>query len=305
MKLGFILSLIFVLFLGLLGFFAFRGVADPPTSATSISKLAKRELPSNLRALFIPNIPNGDASRTYGKILDLYQDRREDFNVDLPSREVTDQLVSLLISAMQQERVETGFLDEHIPIQPGATPDFHDALELLPGLALMRADEAYEEGRKPDAIRITRAVWAFGQRAYQNNVRLYNRLQGLTIMLDTGDMLLPWTVEMGTIDSQSIREWMKVIDEIDQVWQSKYELLASLRPRMGDLLHIAKEDQDTSFRVAATLKLGLAKFNPGGRGNKRVIDDIIEKAKAHSDPLMVQAGIAAAALTKEQMRKLY
>lgn len=305
MKLGIILSLIFVLFLGLLGFFAFRGVSDPPTSATSDSKLMKRKLPSDLSALFVPSIPNGEASRTYSKILDLYLDRREDFNADRPSREITGQLVDQLMIGMAQERVKPGFLDEHIPVQPGATPDFHDALELLHVLALLRADEAYEAGNKADAVKIARAVWAFGQRAFQNNVRLYNRLQGLTIMLDAGDKLLPWSTELGTADSESIRSWLAILDEIAQIWQAKYELLASLRPRIGDLLNIARNDQEISFRVAATLKLGLAKFNPGGRGNKRVIDDIIRKAMTHSDPLMVQAGIAANAMTKEQMRKLY
>jgi hypothetical protein len=66
-----------------------------------------------------------------------------------------------------------------------------------------------------------------------------------------------------------------------------------------------KDDEDLSFRIEAVLKLGMAKFNPGGRGNDRNIQQTIEQAKNHPHPLMVQAGIAAAGLTKEQMHKLY
>jgi len=305
MKLGIVLSLIFILFLSLLGFFAYRGVADPSTNATSPTKLSKRQLPSDLPALFMPNTPTGNAARTYSKILNLYHDHRDKFNDDEPPIEVTDQLSNLLITAMQQERVQDGFLDEHIPVQIGATPDFYDALELLPALALMRAQEAYQDGRESHAMTIARAVWALGQRAFQNNVRLYNRLQGLTIMLDAGDKLLPWSLEMGGSDSDSIKQWMKAVNEIGEIWKAKYELLSSLRPHKGDLLMIARKDEDISFRVAATLKLGLAKFNPGGRGNKRVIDATIGQAKNHSHSMIVQSGIAAAGLTKEQMRKLH
>ncbi len=305
MKLGLVISLIIVLFLGLLGFFAYRGVADPPTDATSSSKLAKMQLPTDLPPLFMPTIPNGDAARTYNKVLELYHDHRETLTGDVPPTQLIDQLVRLLIEAVQQERVPQGFLDKYIDVRPGATPGFHDALEAIPGLALMRADELYNEGNQPQAVLATRAVWALGQRAYAQNIRLYNRLQGLTIMLDAGDKLLPWTMEMTGKDAPHIRDWMKVVHEIDQVWQAKYELLSSLRPHVGDLLHIARDDKDPSFRVAAILKLGLAKFNPGGRGNRRLIYATIEDAKNHSDSLVAQAGIAAAGMTRQEMRKLY
>ncbi len=306
MKLGVLISMVLVVFLGLLGFFAYWGVADPPTAATSPVHLEKMVLPTDLSPIFIPSAPQGDAARVYDRVLDLYQDHRDTFMTeDYPPTSLTNAMVSLMIEAMQQEKVKQGFLDDHIPVQPGATPDFQEALEAIPELVLIRADEMYREGNTALAISATRAVWALGQRAFQNNQRLYNRAQGLTIMLDAGEKLLSWISESRAADSDNVRQWMKTIHETDKVWRTKYELTARLRPHIGDLLNIARNDNDISFRVAATLQLGVAKFNPGGRGNRRVILSTIEQAKSSSDPLVVQAGIAAARMTPEQLRKIY
>lgn len=305
MKLGIVISLVLLVLLSLLGLFAFWGISDPASAATNQKNLVKMSLPTDLGPLFVSNNPSGDTVAIYEKILDLYHENSEAWYSDTPPTELNNKLIQLLIEAMQCERVQDGFLDKHIAVQPGATPDFDDALESIPGIALAWADQMYDEGKVAHAISATRAVWALGQRAFQNNTRLYIRSQGLTIMLDAGDQLLPWTRQVSGLSELQISEWMKVAHEIDQVWSDKYELTARLRPKIGDLLNIARHDQDTSFRVAAILKLGLAKFNPGGRGNKRMILDTIEEAKNHSDPLIVQAGIAAAAMTSEQMHKLY
>ncbi len=291
--------------LGLLGFMAYRGMTDPPTVATNTSMLEKKLLPSELPPLFIPITPNGDAARIYNQLFILYMDHHETFLHDLPPKELADTVVNLLIEAMQHERVKPGFLDDHIPVQPGATPDFAEALEMIPAVALGRAEEHYQEGNVARAVLITRAVWALGQRAFENNMRLYNRSQGLTVMLDAGDRLFHWSGEVDPDSVENVRQWMGVVHEVDKVWRNKYELLSRLKPHIGDLLNIARHDEDPSFRIAAVLKLGQVKFNPGGRGNNRVIMDTIEEAKADPDPLIVQAGIAAASLTPEQLRKLY
>jgi len=305
MKLGIVISLVLLLILSLLGLFAFWGISDTASTTTNQKHLAKMSLPTDLGPLFVSNNPSGDTVAIYEKILDLYRENNEVWYDDTSPTELNNKLIQLLIEAMQCERVQDGFLDKHIAVQPGATPDFDDALESIPGIALAWAEQMYDEGKVAHAISATRAVWALGQRAFQNNTRLYIRLQGLTIMLDAGDQLLPWTSQVSGLSELQISEWMKVAHKIDQVWSDKYELIARLRPRIGDLLNIARHDEDTSFRVAAILKLGLTKFNPGGRGNKRVILDTIEDAKNHSDPLIIQAGIAAAAMTSEQMHKLY
>lgn len=305
MKLGLIISFVMLAVLSLLGFIASRGVSDPTTTATSAEKLAQKQLPQQLPPVFLPSIPNGDASRFYTRALDFYRDNHETLQYDAPPKNLGDALVDLLIDAMQCQQVSHGFLDKHLPMQPGAMPDFDDALETIHSIVLLRAEQMYQEGNVAHAILATRAVWALGQRAYDNNTRLYNRVQGLTIMLDAGEKLYPWTGEMGGRTEQHIRDWMKVIHEIDQAWRAKYEQIAKIRPHVADLVNIAENDQDTTFRIAAVLKLGVAKFKPGGRGNKRTIMAAIEQAKSASDPLLVQAGIAAAGLTAEQMRRLH
>lgn len=304
MKLGIIISVVLLIVLGLLGFVAFRGVADGSSNATASEMLVKMDLPSDLPPLFISSVPNGNAARTYDKAIELYVDHRREFNSEMPRVDLINTLVSLLIDAVQHERVNQGFLDKHVPVQPGATPDFDDALESIPGIVLARADEMYQDGNAARAVLAARAVWAFGQRAFQNNTRLYIRIQGLAIMLDAGDKLFQWTSEVGDRGAKNVREWMAVAHEIDQRWRGKYELIARLKPRVGDLLNIAQNDEDPSFRIAAILKLGLTKFHPGGRGNMRMITATIEDAKGDSNALIVQAGIAAAGLTRDQMRKI-
>ncbi len=305
MKLGIIISVVLVIFLSLMGFFAFRGVSDPPSAATSPDKLAQRQLPTDLTPVFNSGIPSGDAAKIYQQAIELYQEHRDAFNQDIPPTEFTNTLVNYLIEAMQRQRVSNGFLDDHLPVKPGAMPDFDDAIEAIPAIALMRAEQVYESGNTAQAIVVTRAVWALGQRAFENNVRLYNRFQGLTIMLDAGDKLLPWSGQAGNQTETHVQQWMKSIHEISKVWQTKFELIARLNPRIGDLINIANNDQDPTFRIAAILKLGIAKFKPGSRGNKRVIEAAIDDAKHDADPLIVQAGIAAGGMTAEQMRKVY
>lgn len=305
MKLGIVISTVLVAMLSLLGFFAYWGVADSPTVATTPSVLMKRTLPTDAAPLFISTIPHGDASRVYQRAIDLYVDNRHKLNDETPPPDLVNTLVSQLIEAMHQEQVSVGFLDEHLPVQVGATPDFIDALETIPALALMRAEELHHEGNAALALSATRAVWAFGQRAFEYNRLLYIRMQGLVIMLDAGEKLLDWTAAANEPDRQNISQWMKAVDEIAKVWRTKHEQTVRLRPHIGDLLNMASNDQDISFRVAAILQLGLVKFNPGNRGNHRVILATIEQAKSDPDPLIVQAGIAAAGMTPEQMRKIH
>ena len=133
MKLGIVISFVLLLLLSLLGLFAYWGVSDPASAATSQQNLAKMELPTDLPHLFVSNIPNGNAVNTYEKILDLYHENSEAWYSDNPPTKLNNTLIQLLIEAMQRERVQDGFLDKHIPVRPGATPDFDDALESIPG----------------------------------------------------------------------------------------------------------------------------------------------------------------------------
>jgi len=95
------------------------------------------------------------------------------------------------------------------------------------------------------------------------------------------------------------------LKKVADAWVPKVgKILKSLRPQIGDLINIARNDKDLTFRVEATLQLGVVKFNPKTRGNLKAITSAIEDAKASEDPAISAAGNAAEAFTKEEMRKL-
>jgi len=75
-------------------------------------------------------------------------------------------------------------------------------------------------------------------------------------------------------------------------------------PHVGDLLNVAKNDEDRTFRIAATLQLGIAKFTDGNPGNRSAINAYLGEAKQSDDPMLAEAAAAADALTLEDFRTL-
>ena len=304
MKLGIIVSLVIVILIGVLGFVSFRGIADPPTAATSAEKLVKISLPTDLGSLYQPTQPTEDATESYAKVIAFYQEHHQPLSEPRPQERFTDPLTDLLIEAMRRGRVQHGFLDQHIPVQPASEPDFGDALEAIPGLVLFRANELYEGGNTQHAVAAVRAVWALGRRAFEQNDRLYVRRWGLPIMIDAGDQLFAWADQTDAIPLEKIQAWASAITEVERAFREKDNIISAAEPHIGDLLNIAQHDQDLTFRVAATLKLGVMQYNPGNRGNQRVILQTLTETANATEPLLAQAGKAAQAVTREQVRKL-
>ncbi len=305
MKIGIIISVALVFLLSVLGFFSFWGLPDEPTAATSPKTLEKLELPTGLSSLSSTQKPNEDATEIYDQAFALYQKHHEAFAEDTPPLRWSDPLTELLVEAMHRGKVKNGFLDGHIPVQPGARAQYEDALETIPGVVLQRAYQLYEEGDPARAVEVAKAVWVLGRRAFESNVRLYNRSTGLVVMIDSGQMLHAWAQEVDSLDPDAIAAWANGLNELERTFRKKEELIKGHEPHVGDLLNIARNDQDPTFRVAAILKLGVVKFNPGNRGNARVIDQTLDRSANDPDPLIAKAAQAAQAVTEDQLHRIY
>lgn len=303
MKLGIILSLVLVLLLTVVGTVAYRGIADDPTSRTAPEKLVKVSLSAGLPAVFTPDEPNADATPLYQQAVAYYKSHTKELDPQKFSARAADELATLLISAMKAGKVSTPLFDDMIPVVPGALPEFGDALEVIPAVVLSRAAQLEKAGDKAGAELATLAVFAFSQRLFENSVRLYIRNVGLGNLPAAGAQLYPMLD--GQADRQeALAKWGTAVETMGKAWDERLQFVLGVRPQIADLIVLALKDPEMTFRLEAVLKLGVMKFNAGGRGNRRVLADAIAELQKDPDPIIAYAAKAADDFTIEQMRKM-
>lgn len=297
MKIGFVISVAIVVVAGAAVAIALKGgAADTPTQASSEAALAALTLPTDLPEVFTPSNPDIESSFIYEKAFVLYTMNRSQFERDEPPKELVDQLAKLIIDASNAGKVLDGFLDRHIPVEPSASPDFEDAYEGIATVLLGEAAARADAGDNAGAAAISRGVFAMGYRGFANNTRLYPRLTGLMFMRSTVPAVTYW----GEADLEG---WDPALETIEEAWLKKIQIVRGVEPNLGDLVKIAQNDGDETFRVEGMLQLGLVQWNPKTSGNERAIDKAIVAGQASGDPLMKQAADAAAATTREDVRR--
>ncbi len=300
MKWGLLVALIIVLIIGGIGTLSYLGVADGPSRNTAPDTLKPVKLPADLPPLYKSADPGGDANAAYQKLFDFYLANKENFRSENPSPANIEKLTDLMIAAKDAGRVTQPFLDDQVPLEPGnPTPKFQDALERGAQLVGTHAIDLYSRDQNQRAHDAATAVLALGQRAYENAQRLYPRYQGLIYMEGAAQILAANEPE-----NKDAEAWTSPLRKMLRAWEAKTEVLYVFNPHLGDLVNVAVNDQDLTFRVAATLRLAIAKFKPGHRGNLRAINNAIAKAKASDKPLLQQAGQVAEAFTVEEMRRM-
>ena len=280
------------------------GQADGPTSVTSEKALALQSFSTALPALAEPGDPNTDAADFYERALALYAENTDALPRTRQHDELVDGLCDLLLQAASAGKINAGFMDDHIPVAIGAQPDYGDALENIYENVIVRAAELYARGDTAGARELALAVWTFGQRLFEHNTLYYHRVVGLDIMESAGSILFEMATKEGSPDPAALRAWSAAIKQIRSAWQPKLEIVMGIDPHPGDLVNIALNDQDRMFRIEATLRLGIHRYQ-ADRGNRRAMQRAIAAALAGDDPMIAEAGRAADALTLEEKRRLY
>ena len=296
MKYGIIISIVIVLaFVGTLLYINAGDPPDPPTDATAPAKLARAQFPADMPALHEPSAPGADAGQAYQDVLTHFSSREPVLTRRDPSRwprEPVTKLRELMVEAMRAGDVPDGFLDRYLPVKLQADPRFGPALEWIQTILLHEADRLREADDDTAARDAAMAVWALGRRAFEHNTRLFNRRQGLRLMAASGQHMLQHADRYG-IDTAALRRWANTINTIQNKWMSKSQIIYSVDPHAGDLINLAKNDKDRSFRVGATLRLGIAKFTADGPANREAVQQTIDQLKKSDDQLIREAAQAA------------
>jgi len=306
MKWGIVTSLGLVFVFCLIAYFAFFGIADAPTSQTSPSTLAVVSLPADLPKLYTPTNPDEDASVPYVQAFRLYLKHRDAFNLipeSPPPKELSKLLIDKMIEAMNAGKVPESFLDKQFPYSLIEQPKYEDALYMVPYVLLWEANNRLIDDDKPRAFEATRAAFALVDRAYRHNRRYEVREIALPLMNECGNTIYELSGGEGELYKKMMK-YQKPIQDALNHWQSKMEVVSNIKPHVGDLINLARNDKDLTFRIRAVQWLAVAKFRPGGRGNVRAIAQAIADAKADPNPMIRDAATMAEQFTIQEYRKI-
>ncbi len=102
-----------------------------------------------------------------------------------------------------------------------------------------------------------------------------------------------------------VKEWMDAIAEFEEPWEAKLKSIDSIAsPNTADIIKVAKEDRDLTFRIFGTLRLGYVQYERGDQGNQEAIKAAIEELKGDSEPLVAKMAAQAESIKREEYHEL-
>jgi hypothetical protein len=290
-----------------------RGTPDAPTKASSPAKLKRKDFPKDLPPLFTPESPEADATSRYSRAFDFYKQNEELLKKDPPAEDpefnkLADQLVDMFIDAMKAGQVSKPFLDDRILLKPGEYGD--DTMVRMPTIVMNRGAMYAELKQNDKAVQAARAIAALGLRAFQNSVRLHNRLWGLRMTSSAAAGIGLWSTPS---EPDKFKAWDQAAQDLEKFFAGKQETINQLDPKsVADIIGFAERDDDLTFRVEATLWLGVIKFRPARagdsmsrwRGNARIITKALADLKNGREKIVADAAAAADKFTKADRKKM-
>jgi len=304
MKIGMVISASIVLILCLAFYFKFQPKpADSPTDATSAEYLAKQTLSGGLSDFGFKPGTGGSAEQLLSVIDQNKNTIRaggNDENKLAPAKAVVDALTQAAGADLG-----AGFLDNLIPAKQFDSDQASQAMMVLRRSVSLHITRHIEEAEFEQARQIALAYLAFGRQAFEKNVRLKARQSGLASMkgalADLGRINASAEMD-GEISRDKLFELNKdtmahldAIKKLEDVWNAKLKSNETVSqangiPNIGDLIRMAKEDQDPTFRIYAALRLGYALYERGDPGNQKAINQALDDLEQSSE-----AAVAAAA----------
>lgn len=304
MKLGIFISIAFVLILTVVIIVKVIPHADSPTAATAPDTLGKVTLAEDMPRLYQITNVSDNAMTHYHAAIEYYQRHRNDLQRSTPSDEHADALADHLIKAMHAGRVPEGFLDKQTEIKVGMGQNTGDLPAVATAVLKVLEDRAKQETLDEKDRETALALFALGERAFRRNVLIGNRQFGLSLMIDGAGYLGAFSLQEQGRTTDELNATSEAVNRIVDAWMPKLRTIMGTDPHVGDLLNVAKNDEDRTFRIAATLQLGIAKFTDGNPGNRSAINAYLGEAKQSDDPMLAEAAAAADALTLEDFRTL-
>lgn len=305
MKLGLIISGVIVLAVILFMVVSSRQPPEAPTKATTApGALDKAELPAGLPKLYTPQSPNNSADASYKSAVAFARENAKALSAKSPQPGLVYRLSSFVIDGLDAGQVGAGLLDDQVPMAVNEKPEYGEALGIIGAVLLDRA-ESLGKTDKTAGAKVAIAVTVMGERLYRSSLRLDNRLAGASMMRGGVGLLYTDFAEQLPQGGKELDPWVDAIKKINTAWTAKMQIVRTVQPHIGDLLNVAKNDKDPTFRVEATRQLGIAKYlAKTHKGNLAAVEELIAASKSDPDGNIVAAAGAAEALTYDQFKKL-
>ncbi|MEX2214958.1 MAG: hypothetical protein WD768_12560 [Phycisphaeraceae bacterium] len=256
---------------------------------------------------------SGDASSQFEALLRYYQDNRAAIDPDGTSAEVGEAILDHFISLQQAGAVPARSFDGVTPMLPQAKPDFDAALLNMALAGMKRAAVLHarpNDESKQRAMDAAKALWVLGLTMYEKSKRVPLRTMGMELMRAAGTEIFNWSGD-GTELGDAITKWVNAMNKFDEeYWGPKSAVIGTLRygepdsPTLGDLVNIAQNDEDPTWRVAATLELGRAKYSRRTSQQDRALQGVISSLQSDKDPAVAEAARVAEKYTKSNVRGL-
>lgn len=310
MKPGMLLSVLFTLAVAVgvvLFYILSQGVPDSATPATTApGALAKAQLPADLPAMFESRDAKADAAPHYLKAIDHYKRYRFKLTGDEVDSKAVEPLIDSLLAGMKADRVNPHFLDDAISSETSGALDLSLQTHRT-ALAALKHAETLED--KAQALLICRAVWAFGQRIFENNVIFELREAGRANFKSAANTLIKRLDPDNEQDSEwwdRIDAWGEAESHYDQQIQRMFQLVRrSDNVQIGDVINVAIYHADPAFRIMAVQRLAELKFDPKTPANLKAIQGAVTKAKSDPDAYVVQAAHGAQRFTREDLQSAH
>lgn len=313
MKLGILISSILLVVIILAVYVSSRGVPQQASDVTAPAMLEKRDL-SGLDQPF--DVKKGKAEDEWKAIWSYYRRysnsvddlvglRRSLDETDKSLLETGKECLDLVLAAAEAGSVSGDFLDDTTPIEPRGKPQFGASMKSVCQAAMVYASYLNMNEIDKDKARAGgKAVWAMGYQMFDRAVRLPVRIEGMELMRAAITAYYPWAPDGSQMDA-TLNDWIDELEKIDRkYWRPKQEVIYSLEPNVGDLLNIAYDDEDPSFRVEAVLTLAWVKWNPRSKGNGRAVSTAIDKLKNDPDPMVKKAAKVVDEFSEDDLMRL-
>ncbi|MFN3167606.1 MAG: hypothetical protein ACE37H_11135 [Phycisphaeraceae bacterium] len=282
------------------------GGADEGSGNITDTNLAEQKLPDGLPSFELAtNDQPADADALVKAGSEA--DRLSGGGIDLEEYvQLTQPVIDTMIAAAGGS-LEQGFIDKRTPAKRFESPEVKNAMIGLQKAVSEHIKLLIEQGQYNAAREIASAYHRLGKQMFEKNVRLKARQRGLLIMRSAVQNLGRIGYEAnadGVFDDTQYKaitddtgKWLEAIKQIDDTWNSKLKTTESINaekdlPNISDLVKIANEDKDRTFRVYAALRLGYAVYERGDPGNQEAINAALDKLENSDDKMVAEAAKA-------------
>ncbi len=287
---------------------------EPTEFSRDPANLAAIQLPIDPHTLIPEPARDQDAGDLYWQAVFDYRAHPEDYDrqsVGFTLQTATE-LVGVKVATDAADHRRAGIFTHRVDaaVGYGATPALN-ALQQIGALLARIGTEYADKHQYADAKRYLRAEFLLGLRLYDERMTRQQLSTAMGMMAQAATILSQIAVYQDD-KPQAIRltDYVKAqrvygAERIEPIARVITSVDPSVHPKhVGDVFVIAKQSAERIWRVEATLKLGMYKYNTNTAGDRRAAIREVRQLMTDPDPAVAAAARAARELTLESYRTL-